>query len=1415
MNDAHSTFSKARLQGWLALAAKPARRRIGLALTLLLSLAFAGPAFATLTVIPATWDIVGLDSNTPATGPNHFPVGARVCSNTNTTNVTVNFVWDSATATYIYLTPGTPSSLTLAIAAGTCQDAYFDVEINPVAASFDKTRTYHITATDGSGTASSPTPRQLYVEHLISQSRNGVVEFYLNGVLQPIGSTMNLQLGNTYTIKVRSFTATNGYNQLENFINLPGYLFQTVAVSSTYTINTSPYVPTPNPSVYADACGWDANPSSPSYRSCIGGDYKVGGNVVDTTYTVKIIGGAGTTTTLNALEYDFSGSSFHYNANFSSASITANIIGPAFSKAFTPAATGGTSTLSFTIQNTSSSAISDVGFTDTLPTTPGAMVVAPTPAASTSNCGSPTFAPTAGAATLTFSNGTIAAGATCTISVAVSVPANAGTYVNTTGPLFIGALNTGLVATASLNAQPAGTPTGICGQDLATWTFENLTASNNNITPPIAANSGISTTKTMSWIAGAGNPNNGLDGRIEADAPSHPKYWSGNGWPNAAPVPLNSGNGYIQFQISASSFGASLAFAAKYASPNGPTNISVWVSSNGTSFTQAGTTQALTTAWASYGAFSIPAGTQYVRIYGYNAKNMTNSADFDIDDIAFIGCGPAIQPALTKVFSPNPVAVNGVSTLTFTLTNTNTAPLTGVKFIDPLPAGLEVAATPSASTTCGNSPSWAPTAGATVLNFGQTTGATIPASGSCTVTVSVKATTAGAHNNVSGLISSIEGGTNNTGNGSASASLTALLPPVIDKAFATGTVLLPGQTTLTFVITNPNTVSSLTGVAFTDTYPAGLTNASTPGATNTCGGSVTAASNGPSISLSGGTLAAGASCKVSVAVTSASANTYLNSVTASATTAGTGNTASDTVTFRQPNGGISLLKQVSTSPSGPWTTFLNVDTSSPANVYYRFTLENIGDVALSPVSVSDPKVAASGCAWPNPLPYASGPTVEPTATCVVGPVTALAGNNPNTATATGYYGATAYTDTASAGYFGAAPGFNLLKEISTSASGPWSSAINIATGTSVYYRFTLSNTGNVALSNPNVTDPTVAGAAACASTFTNPLAVGGASYCVVGPVTASSTPNTTVTNTAQGHGTPPSGPTINTANSSANYTTSGTTILTLAKSHPGHFYQGQQGAVYTLTVGNTGTGATSGPITVTDALPVGLSFVSGTGAGWSCSASGQTVTCIGSTSIPASGASAITLTVNVAGNAGSPLTNVAQASGGGAANTPTASDPTAVWIALSGAFFKDNGRGSPGNNLARNGIQDGTEPNFSVSGAAQSYVVILDSNGFVLAVADICPYGSITCLPGDWTAAVPAGTGYTAYITSTTPPLLNSHPTPNIGAPAGFWLTKPNYTPFGGSPQVPGGASPIGSLTFTPATGMRIGFGAVSSQCST
>lgn len=116
-------------------------------------------------------------------------------------------------------------------------------------------------------------------------------------------------------------------------------------------------------------------------------------------------------------------------------------------------------------------------------------------------------------------------------------------------------------------------------------------------------------------------------------------------------------------------------------------------------------------------------------------------------------------------------------------------------------------------------------------------------------------------------------------------------------------------------------------------------------------------------------------------------------------------------------------------------------------------------------------------------------------------------------------------------------------------------------------------------------------------------------------------------------------------------------VLSVSKVHTGNFTLGQQGATYTVTVSNVGSqNPTSGVVTLTDTLPVGESLVSLVGDGWSCTKN----VCIRSDAIPAGGAyPALTVTVNVASNAASSITNTVTVTGGSSA-TATASDITTV-----------------------------------------------------------------------------------------------------------------------------------------------------------
>ena len=119
--------------------------------------------------------------------------------------------------------------------------------------------------------------------------------------------------------------------------------------------------------------------------------------------------------------------------------------------------------------------------------------------------------------------------------------------------------------------------------------------------------------------------------------------------------------------------------------------------------------------------------------------------------------------------------------------------------------------------------------------------------------------------------------------------------------------------------------------------------------------------------------------------------------------------------------------------------------------------------------------------------------------------------------------------------------------------------------------------------------------------------------------------------------------------------------LAIAKSHSGNFQQGASGYLYTITVTNVGTAASSGSVTVTDSVPAGLTVTALGGSGWTSNLANLTCTRADSLA-PGNAFPPITVTVSVATNAPGTLTNIATISAGGDANLAnnTANDPTTI-----------------------------------------------------------------------------------------------------------------------------------------------------------
>ncbi|HTX37548.1 MAG TPA: DUF4214 domain-containing protein [Bryobacteraceae bacterium] len=189
--------------------------------------------------------------------------------------------------------------------------------------------------------------------------------------------------------------------------------------------------------------------------------------------------------------------------------------------------------------------------------------------------------------------------------------------------------------------------------------------------------------------------------------------------------------------------------------------------------------------------------------------------------------------------------------------------------------------------------------------------------------------------------------------------------------------------------------------------------------------------------------------------------------------------------------------------------------------------------------------------------------------------------------------------------------------------------------------------------------------------------------------------------------------------------------LAITSNHTGNFTQGQQGATYTLLIGNSNNAqATIGTTTVTENLPAGLTLVSMAGTGWTCP-SGQN-TCTRNDSL-AEGSyyPTITVTVNVSATAGSQLVNSVSVSTGNE-GAVTGTDPTTI---VQGPVITAVGSGvtglpvlSPGTQAVVSGTNLGSSTNLPMVmvGNLQGYVVSTGANFVFFEIPTNAPLGPAT-----------------------------------------------------------------------------------------
>ena len=234
--------------------------------------------------------------------------------------------------------------------------------------------------------------------------------------------------------------------------------------------------------------------------------------------------------------------------------------------------------------------------------------------------------------------------------------------------------------------------------------------------------------------------------------------------------------------------------------------------------------------------------------------------------------GPLSVPApgFTKQFSPSTTSAGVPVTLSFSITNNSGIRLTGLSFTDSLPTGLVVDTPLNITNTCGGTAS--ALAGGTSIAL---SGGTLAANATCTVTVQVVAAGTGTYTNPAVTLTSNQAPA--VQSAPTDLSVISVPPPTFNKQFSPGSTPMGSTVAVVFTITN-NAPVPLSGLSFIDALPGGL-QITTPVVTlNTCSGTFTPSPGGTAISLAGGSLAAGASCVVSVSVEQITpmAMTYIN-----------------------------------------------------------------------------------------------------------------------------------------------------------------------------------------------------------------------------------------------------------------------------------------------------------------------------------------------------------------------------------------------------------------------------------------------------------------------------------------------------------------------------------------------------------
>jgi len=242
--------------------------------------------------------------------------------------------------------------------------------------------------------------------------------------------------------------------------------------------------------------------------------------------------------------------------------------------------------------------------------------------------------------------------------------------------------------------------------------------------------------------------------------------------------------------------------------------------------------------------------------------------------------------------------------------------------------------------------------GATAVRFGTTAATGYTVNSATSITATAPPGTAGTVD----VTVTTGGGTSAT---SAADQFTYLAPPTLTAAFSPTTINVGGTSALTYTVTNPNTATSLTGVALSNAdLPSGLTLANNP-LSSTCNGTVNLSSGGGA-SLTGASLNPSSSCTITVQVQATSGGSYSFTTgvpSASGPTSLTGAAATtNTLTVNAPTLGVAFANS-GTNYQGLTATY----TLTPSATTATATSGTINATITLPAGLTF--ASATGTGW--------------------------------------------------------------------------------------------------------------------------------------------------------------------------------------------------------------------------------------------------------------------------------------------------------------------------------------------------------------------------------------------------------------------------------------------------------------------